>query len=211
MVTQLGTKPDLLQKGFNKRTGFDFQDAFSPVVKFGTLHIVPSLSLTHKWWLRQVDVNNSFLHGDLSKEMCMIQPPGFEESLFDGSTLVCKLKKPYSGLKQASQPQFDKWKSFLLNSLDFKVSVVDSCMFIKSDNKFLVLLLVYVDDIVITGTSTSVVEGVISSIIAQFTLKDLGSLNYFLGIEVTSSYDYVGHIPTQGYQFTPAIDTCCQK
>lgn len=104
---------------------------------------------------------------------------------------MCKLQKALYCLKHPPQTWFEKLKLILLNSIEFKGFVVDSYLFIKYDNEFFVLLFTLVDDIAIKGTSTSLVESVITSINAQFTLKDRGNLNYFLGIEVTSCDYYL--------------------
>lgn len=72
-------KARLIAKGFPKKRGFDFQDTFSHIVKAPTIRIILTLALTHKWLLRQVDVNNMFLHGELTEDVYMIQSPGFEQ------------------------------------------------------------------------------------------------------------------------------------
>lgn len=160
--------------GFLQKSGFDFQETFTPAIKSATVRIVLSFVLTHKWCLRQVDINNTFLHGDLAEEVYMALPPGFEQTS-DTSHLGCKFHKALYGL----------------NKFVFRVSIADSCLFIKSNIDVFDLLLVYVYDIVITCTSSILVDAVIQSIHAQFKLEDLGSLNYFVGIEVTSGDDYL--------------------
>lgn len=80
---------------------------------------------------------------------------------------------------------------FLINSLQFQASVANSCLFIKQSNSCSVYLLVYVDDIVVTVTSSSVISHVIHSINNEFRHKDLASLNYFLGMEVTTTDNYL--------------------
>lgn len=88
-----------LVKGFCQKPGFDFQDTFSHVVKYATVRIVLSLVLSHKWCLREVDINNAFFLGELSNEVYMIQPK--EPSLVSSTLSVCKLQKALYGLKQA--------------------------------------------------------------------------------------------------------------
>lgn len=92
----------------------------------------------------------------------MSQPPGFEVTNTYGRSLFCKLTKALYGLKQDSRAWFEKLKDHLLNNLEFSSSQSDNCLFIKRVHSKSVYLLVYVDDIVITGSSNELVEFVIS-------------------------------------------------
>ena len=70
-------KAHLATKGFHQWLGVDFHDTFSPIFKPATVRIVLTLALSHGWPLRQLDVNNAFLHDTLSKDVFMQQTPTF--------------------------------------------------------------------------------------------------------------------------------------
>jgi len=129
-----------------------------------------------------LDVNNVFLHGDLDEEIFLKPPPRYLE---DGDTRVCKLNKSLYGLKQASRQWFAKLKVTLL-SLKFRQSKSDYSLFIEN-YKGIIFLVVYVDDIVITGNNEEIISILKTKLDTLFKLKDLGNLQYFLGIEVSHS------------------------
>lgn len=83
--------------------GVEYSETFSPIVKLTTMRVLIDLAATEGWFLKQLDVNNTFLHGDLREEIYMSIPPGFEFSNSPGSTKVCKLHKYLYGLKKESR------------------------------------------------------------------------------------------------------------
>nr|KYP63826.1 Retrovirus-related Pol polyprotein from transposon TNT 1-94 [Cajanus cajan] len=178
-------KARLVAKGFHHQFGFDYNETFSPVVKPVTIRFILTLALTHHWSIQQLDVNNAFLNENLEEEVYMSQPPGFESS---DKTLVYKLHKAIYGLKQAPHAWFDKLKATLFQ-LNFQISKCDPSLFVYSHGNTVIYILVYVDDIIITGNNSSVLQSIISQLNSAFSLKDLGRLDYFLGIEVKSNFD----------------------
>jgi hypothetical protein len=111
----------------------------------------------------------------------MEQPPGFSNSLFPNH--VCCFHKALYGLKQAPHAWFDRFSSFLLH-LGFKCSIANSSLFIFCSQNTILLLLVYVDDIIITSNKPCLLSRLVSRLSSEFSMKDLGPLHYFLGIEV---------------------------
>jgi len=115
----------------------------------------------------------------------MLQPPGFVDKNFPGH--ICRLKKALYGLKQAPRAWYTELRVFLL-SLGFVNSTIDASLFIHHKPAGVTLyLLVYVDDIIVTEISPAEVSTLIATLAARFSLKDLGCLNYFLGVEVIPS------------------------
>ncbi|CAM8908569.1 unnamed protein product [Rhodiola kirilowii] len=100
--------------------------------------------------------------------------------------MVCKLVKRLYGLKQASRQWFIKFVDALL-AYGFLLSSHDHSLFTYAHNGDFLILLVYVDDIVIIGTSATLIDDVKAFIHSTFRIKDLGQLKYFLGIEVARS------------------------
>ena len=111
----------------------------------------------------------------------MEQPPGFIDPLLPKH--VCKLKKALYGLKQAPRAWFDRFSDYLL-SLGFICSTANSSLFIQRSSHGIILVLLYVDDMIVTGTTSDFLQRFIDSLSREFAMNDLGSLHYFLGIEV---------------------------
>jgi hypothetical protein len=131
-----------------------------------------------------MDVKNAFLHGDLKEEVYMSIPPGHPQEAKFG--LVCKLKKAIYGLKQSPRAWYAKLSSVLmLNGL--KRSNADPSLFVKRSNSGIVVVLIYVDDIVITGDDQNAISNLKILLHNRFAIKDLGTLKYFLGLEVAYS------------------------
>ena len=177
-------KARLVAKGFHQQYGIDYAETFSPVIKSTTIRVVLEVAVTKSWPIKQLDVNNAFLQGELTEEVYMSQPPGFVDK--DQPSYVCRLKKPIYGLKQAPRAWYMSLKQYLLNS-GFTNSLADASLFVHSCNTSLTYVLVYVDDIIVTGNNDSVVAAVLASFANRFSIKDPTDLHYFLGIEVTRS------------------------
>ena len=174
-------KARLVAKGFKQRYGIDYEDTFSPVVKIATVRLVLSLAVSRGWCLRQLDVQNSFLHGVLEEEVHMRQPPGFESA--KQPHMVCKLDKAINGLKQAPRAWYSKLSSKLID-LGFVASKSDTSLFIYQKAGVTIYMLIYVDDTIVTSSSSDDVTALLQDLKEDFALKDLGDLHYFLGIEV---------------------------
>ncbi|GKD69240.1 ribonuclease H-like domain-containing protein, partial [Tanacetum coccineum] len=165
-------KARLVVKGFNKKEGIDFDNTFSPVVKMSTVRCVIALSVTNNWPLFQLDVNNEFLYGDLDEDIYMTIPKGFASK--DNKNKVCKLVKSLYGLKQAPR----KWNKKLISVLKengFVQSANDHSLFTKSKSNKFIALLIYVDDIVITGNCVDEIDKFKIFLKSKFKIKDLVS------------------------------------
>ena len=145
------------------------------------MRIILALAMQNHWSLNQLDVSNAFLHGILQEEVFMSQPLGYIDATHPDH--VCLLHKAIYGLKQAPRAWFDSFTSELF-LIGFQASSVDCNLFTLHHNTFVVYLLLYVDDIIITGNSPSFIAHIVSRLGAAFDLKDLGPLKHFLGLQI---------------------------
>ncbi|KAG7572488.1 Integrase catalytic core [Arabidopsis suecica] len=177
-------KARLVARGFTQTYGDDYRETFAPVAKQHTVKVVLSLAVNLDWELWQMDVKNAFLQGELEEEVYMSPPPGLEDIVAPGKVL--RLRKAIYGLKQSPRAWYHKLSSTLLAN-GFKKSHSDHTLFTKQDNQGIVVVLVYVDDLIISGSNKEGIQAIKSSLHSAFDIKDLGVLKYFLGIEVCRS------------------------
>ena len=172
----------MVAKGFTQEYGIDYEETFAPVARMTSIRTLIVVASIRGWQLSQMDVKNAFLNGDLHEEVYMKPPPGLPCQPHQ----VCKLRRALYGLKQAPRAWFEKFSSAIL-SFGFQQSSHDSALFIRKSSQGLVLLLLYVDDMIITGSDTIGIHDIKTHLGTCFEMKDLGPLRYFLGIEVNSS------------------------
>lgn len=141
------------------------------------MRLVLAITISFNWPLRQIDVCNVFLHGFLKEEVYMHQPLGYANS--QHPDYVCKLKNSLYSLKQAPRAWFER-STFNILHLGFIVSFADNFIFIFQAPSIIIYLLLYVDDIIITGNNSLQISSLIFALNHTFQLKDLGSLKYFL-------------------------------
>jgi hypothetical protein len=178
-------KARLLARGFTQVEGVDYHDTFAPVAKLFTVRCLLTVAVKRNWILHQLDVNNAFLHGDLQEEVYIKIPQGFSRK---NDTCVCKLKKSLYGLKQASRTWYQKFTNALIE-FGYKKSRVDHSLFTIQEGELFVAILIYVDDVIITGNHLSKINFTKQHLNSVFSIKDLGPLKYFLGIEVAKTSD----------------------
>ena len=174
-------KACLVANGYAKTYGVHYSDTFSLIAKLTSIRLFISLVATHGWDLHQLDIKNAFLHGDLAEEVYMEQPSGF---VAQGEiSRVCRLRKSLYGLKQSPHTWFGKFNE-VIEKFDMQKSKSDHSVFYRNSQVGIILLVVYVDDIIITMNDMTGISSLKSFLYGQFHTKDLGILKYFLGVEV---------------------------
>lgn len=171
-------KARLVAKGFTQKHGVDYEETFSPVVRFDTVRLLLSVVQAKGLFVKQIDVVGAYLYGSLDEEIYMEEPECFKTKT-DGS-VVCRLQKSLYGLKQSAR-QWNKRFRDALQSLGLQASQSDPCLYSNKAKNLLFAL--YVDDGIIAAKDKKTLDKCIKSLEHQFRVT-VGDLDAFVGIQV---------------------------
>ena len=144
-------KSQLVTRDFTQSYGIDYFETFAPMEKMETVRILLALAAHFQWTICQFDVKNAFLHSDLREEVYMQQPPGYSLGAFG---TVCRFRNSLYGLKQSSRMWFS-WFSSVMKTEGYAHSNGDLSLFFHHSLSSVSILVVYVDDILITGSDAA--------------------------------------------------------
>ncbi|PKU77905.1 Retrovirus-related Pol polyprotein from transposon TNT 1-94 [Dendrobium catenatum] len=180
-------KARLVAQGNHQEYDLDYTETFSPVAKLPTIHILLTVALHNDWPVHQLDVTNAFLHGSLEETVYMRQPQGFVDATHPNH--VCLLRKAIYGLKQAPRQWYNTLTSSLVE-LGFHHSKSDPSLLIFHKCNIKLFLIIYVDDLLLTGNDASAIGKIIFQLQQKFNMKILGKVNSFLGIQISRQSDH---------------------
>jgi hypothetical protein len=173
-------KARLVARGFVQREGINFDGTFTPVARMESVRLLFALAAQEGWRVHHMDVKSAFLNDDLN-EVYVYQPSGLAIPSKEGKVL--HLCKALYGLRQAPRAWNAKLDS-TLKGMDFGQSPHEAAIYQWGNARNALLVGVYVNDLVITGTKDAEVAVFKEEMKATFQMSDLGPLSFYLGIEV---------------------------
>ena len=173
-------KGRLVAKGYAQQYGIDYEETFSPVVRFSSIRLLLAYAVQNDMLVHQMDVVTAFLNGKLEEEIYMEQPDGYIQP--GKEHLVCKLQKSLYGLKQSPRCWNTAFREFM-TLLQFKQSTADPCIYVKVTDTIAVVA-VYVDDLIVMTKTAEEMQQIKESLALHFEMKDMSDLHYCLGISI---------------------------
>ena len=180
-------KARLVSMGFTHEYEIDYEETFAPVARLSSVRTLIVVYAARKWPLFHMNVQNAFLNCELSEEVYMKLPPGYSHPP-GFSHRVFRLRRALYGLKQTPRAWFAKFSS-TISQHGFSGSSFDTILFLRQSGHGITILLLYVNDMIITGDDMQGIQDLKHFLGRQFEMKDLDPLNYFLGLEVSFSAD----------------------
>ena len=156
--------------------------------RLDTIRLVLAVAAQKGWKVFQLDVKSAFLHGVLQEEIYVEQPEGFVVQGKEDKVYL--LKKALYGLKQAPRAWYSRINDHLLN-IGFEKSLSVSTLYVKHKGNNVLIVSLYVDDMLVTGDDTRLVEEFKQEMMQAFEMTDLGLMTYFLGIEIKQNENEV--------------------
>ena len=152
----------------------DHEETIAPVARITSVRTLLAIAASRQWALTQMDVKNAFMNGELLEEVYMHPPLGYTCQ----ENKVCRLRKALYGLKQAPRAWFAKFHS-IISQLGFSSSPHDSALFTRKTENGTVVLLLHVDDMIITDNDSIGIVKLKQFLFQHFEMNDLGPLSYF--------------------------------
>ena len=161
-------KSRLTAKGYSQQLGINYDETYAPTARFESICTILLLATVHDWNFSGIDIENAFVEGTLSETIYMMLP----EDVFrnpDGSPVIVRLLKTLYGLKQASRV-FYKMIVKILLQIGLKPTLHDPCIFVFYDpvSNLITIVILWVDDVGLTGNDIAMIEQIIAAIRAAF-------------------------------------------
>ncbi|KAH9134879.1 hypothetical protein AeRB84_019465 [Aphanomyces euteiches] len=190
-------KARLVVKGFLQVKGLDYDEVFAPVMRLESLRTLLAIGNALDLPIDQMDIDTAFLNGTLEEEIYLDLPEGLQmkdvikDANWEGaseltsspSQVSCLLIKALYGLKQAPR-EWHKVLTTFLGGVGFEKTNVESCIYVRRLKSQLAIVAIYVDDLVVVAENDNVMAEVKTATKNRFASKDMGPINYILGIRV---------------------------
>lgn len=189
-------KARLVAQGFRQKAGIDYQETFAPVIRYDSVRIFLALSAYLHLRVHQMDVNTAFLNSRMTDTVYVKQPPGFLDNRYPDH--VWKLTGGMYGLKQAPL-LWNRHINSSLTKLGFARHPSEYGLYYKFTCSGLVLVALYVDDLLLSAPTKEIMQQVKRRLSLAYSMKDLGPVSKFLGMNVNQTANGTVHLTLADY------------
>nr|GEZ59864.1 putative ribonuclease H-like domain-containing protein [Tanacetum cinerariifolium] len=179
-------KARLVAQGHTQEECIDYEEVFAPVARIKAIRLFLAYASFMGFLVYQMDVKSAFLYGTVKEEVYVYQPPGFEDPEYPNK--VYKVVKALYGLHQAPRAWYETLATYLLEN-GFQRGTIDQTLFIKKQQKDILLDQIYVDDIIFGATNKALCQSFEKLMKDKFQMSSMGELTFFLGLQVTQKKD----------------------
>nr|GFB08599.1 hypothetical protein [Tanacetum cinerariifolium] len=179
-------KARLVAQGHTQEEGIDYEEVFAPVARIEAIRLFLAYASFMGFPVYQMDVKSAFLYGTIKEEVYVCQPPGFEDPEYPDK--VYKVVKALYDLHQAPRAWYKTLATYLLEN-GFQKGTIDQTLFIKKQQKYYLLVQIYVDDIIFGATNKAMCQSFKKLIKDKFQMSSMGELTFFLGLQVKQKKD----------------------
>nr|GEX80448.1 putative ribonuclease H-like domain-containing protein [Tanacetum cinerariifolium] len=179
-------KARLVAQGHTQEEGIDYEEVFAPVAKIKAIRLFLAYASFMGFLVYQMDVKSAFLYGTIEEEVYVCQPPGFEDP--ENPDKVYKVVKALYGLHQAPRAWYETLATYLLQN-GFHRGTIDQTLFIKKQQKDILLVQIYVDDIIFGATNKALCQSYEKLMKDKFQMSSMGELTFFLGKSASTPID----------------------
>ncbi|KPJ19636.1 Retrovirus-related Pol polyprotein from transposon TNT 1-94 [Papilio machaon] len=183
--TGLRYKSRLCAKGYAQTKGMDYDETFSPTVRYDSIRLLLSVAAEQNLEILQFDIKTAFLYGELSEQIFMVPPDGLQCA----PNMVCKLNKSLYGLKQAPRCWNTKFNA-ILEKFGFVKSLADQCVYVGQVNEIKCYLCLYVDDGLLISKERLILKKIVNELQTHFDLKTCSS-NNFVGMQIERNKEHI--------------------
>nr|GEW89359.1 putative ribonuclease H-like domain-containing protein [Tanacetum cinerariifolium] len=179
-------KARLVAQGHTQEEGIDYEEVFAPVARIKAIRLFLAYASFMGFPVYQMDVKSAFLYGTIEEEVYVCQPPGFEDP--EHPDIVYKVVKALYGLHQALRAWYETLATYLLEN-GFQREIIEQTLFIKKQQKDILLVQIYVDDILFGSTNKALCQSFKKLMKDKFQMSLMGELTFFLGLQVKQKKD----------------------
>nr|GFC06251.1 retrovirus-related Pol polyprotein from transposon TNT 1-94 [Tanacetum cinerariifolium] len=179
-------KARLVSQGHTQEEGIDYEEVFAPVARIEAIRLFLAYASFIGFPVYQMDVKSAFLYGTIEEEVYVCQPLGFEDPQHPNK--VYKVVKALYGLHQAPRAWYETLDTYLLENR-FQRGTIDQTLFIKKEQKDILLVQIYVDDIIFGATNKALCQSFEKLMKDKFQMSSMGELIFFLGLQVKQKKD----------------------